>query len=499
MSEVTLALSNGDSSNDSSSATGSEKWSRKTFKIRGKPHSIRSNGSVNNFRKSRRSKRRTEWTAEAEIIHKNDVECLYTADELLMKFRTNVCTYDCKIASETCFNSHRRLCHRRVPIMKENGRFSYIPVKCPSVFKDGVWTSDTDSDSLCEKGSSCHFAHSWLEVIFHPLLFRTKPCMFLRDPKTGLCLEKGVWCAKAHKKHEIRSLVDIYGNDWKKHYDIGGSKSYERRKPSSNRKIRSANQGCISQPKIPFSFELSSENRGCVKHSKIPFSFESRSENQGCASQPKIPFSFESTRSENQGCVSQPKIPFSFESSSKNRGCVSQPKIPHCSRSSESELNSKDGGIQTEEDHHSYARNNETNIGSLLSPFDYFGEKWGIELMEDCIINSTFSISDSVSDDDVIDEIWKKRNARLDRECNVLGYGTPINMFRLNPKAMCFTAPESKKDRKPGTSSINTDHALVDDFFNLKTTTTVPTGKPRKAPATNERLDIQQCLLPSRT
>lgn len=40
------------------------------------------------------------------------------------------------------------------------------------------------------------------------------------DLKNGVCREYGVYCAKAHKPTEIRNLVKIYGENWKKHYDL---------------------------------------------------------------------------------------------------------------------------------------------------------------------------------------------------------------------------------------------------------------------------------------
>ena len=51
----------------------------------------------------------------------------------------------------------------------------------------------------------CYYLLGWLEVIFHPLLFRTK-CCANRIGKDGLCSGYGIYCAKAHGKEILRSL-----------------------------------------------------------------------------------------------------------------------------------------------------------------------------------------------------------------------------------------------------------------------------------------------------
>jgi len=67
-------------------------------------------------------------------------------------------------------------------------------------------------------GKRCPRSHGWLEIIFHPLLYKTKLCTAPR--RNGVCSAYGVYCAKAHMRSEIRSLVEIYGENWKRHYDI---------------------------------------------------------------------------------------------------------------------------------------------------------------------------------------------------------------------------------------------------------------------------------------
>jgi len=133
-------------------------------------------------------------------------------DNLYMyKFRTNMCSERRRCSNPAgCFDAHSKLMKRRVPIqVKSNGGlFNYIPKICPE------W----QKSKKCTFGENCPRSHGWLEVIFHPLLYKTKLCKAPR--RNGVCSEYDVYCAKAHKSSDIRSLVEIYGEDWKRHYDI---------------------------------------------------------------------------------------------------------------------------------------------------------------------------------------------------------------------------------------------------------------------------------------
>lgn len=133
-------------------------------------------------------------------------------DNLYMyKFRTNICSERRRCSNPAgCFDAHSKLMKRRVPIqVKSNGGlFNYIPKICPE------W----QKSKKCPFGENCPRSHGWLEVIFHPLLYKTKLCKAPR--RNGVCSEYDVYCAKAHMRSEIRSLVEIYGEKWKRHYDI---------------------------------------------------------------------------------------------------------------------------------------------------------------------------------------------------------------------------------------------------------------------------------------
>jgi len=129
-------------------------------------------------------------------------------DAYMYTFRTNRCTKKrCRNASR-CFDAHSQVMRRRVPEQDENGRFNYIPEPCPQ------WKQM----KKCCIGESCPRSHGWLEIIYHPLLYKTKMCRSYN--KNGICQEYGMYCAKAHSPKEIRNLVKIYGEDWKNLYDL---------------------------------------------------------------------------------------------------------------------------------------------------------------------------------------------------------------------------------------------------------------------------------------
>jgi len=130
-------------------------------------------------------------------------------DWYMYNFRTKLCTEGRCRKSWRCFDAHSLLEKRRVPMQGKKGLFNYIPKSCPE------W----EKHNTCISGDSCRRAHGWLEIIFHPLLYKTKMCASYQ--RFGVCRKNRVnYCAKAHKKTEIRSLVKIFGRSWKRHYDL---------------------------------------------------------------------------------------------------------------------------------------------------------------------------------------------------------------------------------------------------------------------------------------
>jgi len=131
-------------------------------------------------------------------------------DKYMYEFCTRRCTWKECPKDATCWDAHSKVMCRRVPkrIWAIGGLFNYIPEHCPQY----KWKKK------CNAGSNCYLAHGWLEVIFHPLLYKTKLCKSTHV--NGVCRLYGIYCAKAHKRSEMRNLAKIYGKDWKLHYDL---------------------------------------------------------------------------------------------------------------------------------------------------------------------------------------------------------------------------------------------------------------------------------------
>jgi len=147
-----------------------------------------------------------------------------SADLYMNKFRTNLCTKR-RCRKSKCFDAHSLSEKRRVPIQGHKGLFNYIPIACPE------W----EKNRKCIFGDSCPRAHGYFEVIFHPLLYKTKMCSYSQI--NGVCRKNGMYCARAHKETEIRSLVKIFGKKWKRHYDLSLRKSCTRKKNESASKV----------------------------------------------------------------------------------------------------------------------------------------------------------------------------------------------------------------------------------------------------------------------
>jgi len=84
-------------------------------------------------------------------------------------------------------------------------------------------------------GNECYLAHGWLEIIYHPLLFKTKLCK--SRLRNGVCRKYGFYCAKAHNENEVRNLVSIYGKDWKRHYEAHQSEFVKANKNKVNNEL----------------------------------------------------------------------------------------------------------------------------------------------------------------------------------------------------------------------------------------------------------------------
>jgi len=120
----------------------------------------------------------------------------------------------------TCVNTNSSFQDRRIAYQDPalGGLFNYIPKECPHYKKY----------RKCRLGDKCFRAHGQIEIIFHPLLYKTKLCQ--SSLENGVCAKFGVYCAKAHKRSELRNLVQIYGANWKVHYDMSKRAIYSNKK-----------------------------------------------------------------------------------------------------------------------------------------------------------------------------------------------------------------------------------------------------------------------------
>jgi len=163
-------------------------------------------------------------------------------DKYMYEFCTRRCTWKECPKDASCFDAHSKVMCRRVPkqIWSLGGLFNYIPEHCPQY----KWKKK------CCSGDNCFRAHGWLEVIFHPLLYKTKLCKSTHE--NGVCRLYGIYCAKAHKRSEMRNLAKIYGKNWKVHYDISKREALQKyvggligkAVPNEDRHIR--DRGCWS-------------------------------------------------------------------------------------------------------------------------------------------------------------------------------------------------------------------------------------------------------------
>ncbi|OII78247.1 zinc CCCH type domain-containing protein [Cryptosporidium andersoni] len=99
------------------------------------------------------------------------------SDSDLCRFRTKSCRRSkqlgCDFGVTRCQYSHNVYWPRRCPFYLSNANtIRYIPVLCPDItIKD-----DESSISRCTRGGGCPFAHSYEEINYHPLMYKTRIC-----------------------------------------------------------------------------------------------------------------------------------------------------------------------------------------------------------------------------------------------------------------------------------------------------------------------------------
>ncbi|TRY51792.1 Zinc finger C3H1-type domain containing protein [Cryptosporidium tyzzeri] len=99
------------------------------------------------------------------------------SDNDLCRFRTKPCRRSkqmgCDFGITRCQYSHNIYWPRRCPFYLSNqSTIRYIPVLCPDI----IIKEDESSISHCNRGGGCPFAHSYEEINYHPLMYKTKIC-----------------------------------------------------------------------------------------------------------------------------------------------------------------------------------------------------------------------------------------------------------------------------------------------------------------------------------
>ncbi|KAL8269818.1 hypothetical protein Esti_006232 [Eimeria stiedai] len=129
----------------------------------------------------------------------------------LERFRTKCCSHSsqqqqqqqqqhqqqCGFGAARCNYSHNTHWTRRCPVyLKEPSALRYLPYLCSNVL---LGPRETIQDNWCPYGAFCPFAHSKEELVYHPLVYKLKPCAAHRY---GRC--KAFYCWKAHGPLDIR-------------------------------------------------------------------------------------------------------------------------------------------------------------------------------------------------------------------------------------------------------------------------------------------------------
>jgi hypothetical protein len=102
-------------------------------------------------------------------------------DPLSVSFMFQHLVTECKgCRSDFCLDQHPGQNLRRKPERLFNGIWNYLPFICKV--------------SSC--ASDCEFSHNTEEMVYHPILYKTKICSYATV--NGVCKEKGKFCPNAH-------------------------------------------------------------------------------------------------------------------------------------------------------------------------------------------------------------------------------------------------------------------------------------------------------------
>lgn len=111
----------------------------------------------------------------------------------LLTFRVSACQERCSDVNCKAFHPGQRQYPRRRPARAANGIWLYLPLRC-------IEPECADAD--------CCFAHSTIEVLFHPMLYKTKLCD--QGPlQEGVCTKFGPHCPFIHIEKDGAGLAGL--------------------------------------------------------------------------------------------------------------------------------------------------------------------------------------------------------------------------------------------------------------------------------------------------
>eukprot|EP00923_Selenidium_pygospionis_P019696 GHVN01034354.1.p1 GENE.GHVN01034354.1~~GHVN01034354.1.p1 ORF type:complete len:608 (-),score=116.38 GHVN01034354.1:185-2008(-) len=131
----------------------------------------------------------------------------FLSEDDLHRFRTKPCRREkqkgCEFGRNRCQYSHNDYWPRRCPFyLTDRSALRYLPYTCPQI---KLGDNDLIVHNACDRGGHCPFAHSWEEVLYHPLFYKTSICKLFHQ---GEC--ECYYCPYVHGLAEHRLITRTY-------------------------------------------------------------------------------------------------------------------------------------------------------------------------------------------------------------------------------------------------------------------------------------------------
>lgn len=163
---------------------------------RGQPPSRRADPALGSAQDTRKTQERSIKDLQlAKVAEASDeFEGLKSEyRDYLLTFRVSACQDHCGDSRCKALHTDKRQQPRRRPVRTASGIWLYLPLRC-------VEPGCTDTD--------CNFAHNTTEVLYHPMLYKTKLCD--QGPlEDGLCRRFGPHCAFIHVEKDGTGLPGL--------------------------------------------------------------------------------------------------------------------------------------------------------------------------------------------------------------------------------------------------------------------------------------------------